>query len=888
MKSKSKSKSSRGGSTALNECQNVLPGTPQAQKGGEDRIAAETQRQLEAQQKRIARFSEMLNEFRDHKVRCAAETVQQRRKHGITTISAESTPDTSPRSSPTFDAADAASSTSATDGEMISTITEFTNISSGSGGGAKKSKGKDRDKKGEKQQKPFVVTKINVKRGAAAGTDVVQPLTRSNIFAATSAENNPLNRTPISMPRIKAWKLSGLDRPQLNGQVRRRGPNATPGPVQRVHVAGKHPATAVEFDIGVDAEVEAEESMEESIRKSAELLSPEPFASAANSPVKVDVTAPARAPPLAAEMEASAAAAAAAAPAEDIYVEVCHVPTDTQGEYVEVAAEEDEEIEPVYMLAGPSGPAANTVPEYILAGPSGILDSDDEDEDEDECNETGQYANINSGSPDLEEASYGTYGTMMAEEFSSEMHAFAANGNVPSLALKIRDGCSINAVDETGRTLLMYSLKFGMIECSKWIVARGADVNMATAEGATALHYAALDGTNADVKLLLDSGADHRLADNELRLPLHWAMSNSSTHVLETLVSVSTAAEINAADCTGLTPAMWAAFYGNKEHLLRLQAAGADLHTTKDESGKSAIHLACQPYQGSCGALKVLLNYQSSFAQCNAGRSAVHYAAEVGNKKAIKRICAVRPQAVHDIDSSGRTPLHWAAACNHEHIVLKLLKYSAHPSRADNDGKTACDYARALGYTVVVAAIEAFVAQQREEGTQPRLGPASASTSSRSFEEDGAMKVMSDEARNLLKMLASGSCLYKFAKGGSGPLQQRYFWIDLFSGELCWTKSLYTLGRKDGSQVSSAQLKKVKAGSSAAVKARSDYDGVHAHKYGFTLVCKSRSVDVIAPSAIVYNIWVDGLQCLRRYATEVAGVDQKKVVASVSAESSDC
>merc|ERR1712166_1086990 len=81
---------------------------------------------------------------------------------------------------------------------------------------------------------------------------------------------------------------------------------------------------------------------------------------------------------------------------------------------------------------------------------------------------------------------------------------------------------------------------------------------------------------------------------------------------------------------------------------------------------------------------------------------------------------------------------------------------------------------------------------------------------------------------------------------------------------------------KGGGQASSAQLKKVSAGSSGAVKARSDYDGGHAHKYGFTLICKSRNIDVIAPSALVYNIWVEGLQCLRRYATEVAGADQKK------------
>ena len=803
--------------------------------------------------------------------------MQHKKKAGTTTIiSADSTPNTSPRTSPTPLDGEAAS-------DMITTITAFTNLSTNLGGEKQHPKKQAKVKK----QKPGVVVKV------AAGADAAEPLTRQNIFTATTAENNPLNRTPLSMPRVKAWKLSGLDRPQLNGQTRQRGPNATPGPAQRVRVAMKHPST-LPYDADADEDAASDGGNDiaaaviataspGAIRKSAELLSPEPIESASTSPEK---SSPEKSSPeKIAAVDADGGRviegeyielAAPAAVAE--YVEVCHIPADAQGEYVEVTAEE---IEPVYMLAGPSGPSS-LEPEYILAGPTGVVDSDDEDDDE--YDGTGQYDNLNAGSPDLE----ATYGTMMAEEFSSEMHAFAANGNVPSLALKIRDGCDINGVDESGRTLLMYSLKFGMMECSKWIIARGADVNVATAEGVTALHYAAHDGTNADIKLLLDSGADHRIVDRELRTALHWAMYNTSPHVLRTLIAISSAAEINAADCTGLTPAMWAAFYGNKEHILQLQDAGADLFTAKDEQGRSAIHLACQPYHGSCGALKVLLNYQSTFAQCNSGKSAVHYAAEVGNKKGIKRICAVRPQAVHDIDHSGRTPLHWAAACNHDQIVLKLLKYNAHPSRADNDGKTACDYAKALGHTLVVAAIEAHVAQQAEEGAQPRLGPAGASTSVRTFEADGALKVMSDEARDLLKLLAGGSCLYKFSKGGSGPLQQRYFWIDLFSGELCWTKDLYTLGHKGGGEASSAQLKKVSAGSSGAVKARSDYDGGHAHKYGFTLICKTRNIDVIAPSALVYNIWVEGLQCLRRYATEVAGVEKSRTVANASAASTDC
>lgn len=101
---------------------------------------------------------------------------------------------------------------------------------------------------------------------------------------------------------------------------------------------------------------------------------------------------------------------------------------------------------------------------------------------------------------------------------------------------------------------------------------------------------------------------------------------------------------------------------------------------------------------GKAKCLKRLLTYQNSFCMDNQGRSVVHHAAEVGAKKAIKCILSLRPQAVHDVDDNGRTPLHWAAVCRHPYAILSLVKHGAFVGRKDVHEKDALQYVKEHGF----------------------------------------------------------------------------------------------------------------------------------------------------------------------------------------------
>ena len=75
------------------------------------------------------------------------------------------------------------------------------------------------------------------------------------------------------------------------------------------------------------------------------------------------------------------------------------------------------------------------------------------------------------------------------------------------------------------------------------------------------------------------------------------------------------------------------------------------------------------------------------------------------------------------------------------------------------------------------------------------------------------------------------------------------------------------------------------------VQERRDYDPSGKHKWGFTLKCKYRDLDVIAPSELVYKIWVEGLRCLREYATTVVATATPvadEFVAETAAFCTDC
>lgn len=306
-----------------------------------------------------------------------------------------------------------------------------------------------------------------------------------------------------------------------------------------------------------------------------------------------------------------------------------------------------------------------------------------------------------------------------------QMHVASAAGDIRRLKALMAEGGDVNTPDKQGRTPLMYALRFDQIRAAQFLLEQGALVDQQTHDKSTALHYACFQGNEHSVKFLTDEAkANARIVDNEGRTPLHWSMHNRSIKVFDALLAHGdlNEADLNARDSSGMTAVMWACCYDSIEHLERLIALGADLRPM-DVEGKTAMHWSVRSHQIKC--LKKLLSYQNSFDMDRQGRSIIHHAAEVGNKRAIKLIATKRPQSIHDVDDNGRSPLHWAAVCRHVDVLQQLLRLGAYVSRKDVKGKSA------LQYTVEHEFVEGhqiLATAETYHADKPRLGPADAST----------------------------------------------------------------------------------------------------------------------------------------------------------------
>lgn len=541
--------------------------------------------------------------------------------------------------------------------------------------------------------------------------------------------------------------------------------------------------------------------------------------------------------------------------AENEYLEIQKTPApgskDTEGEYVEIRVGSNSDLLAAFAAIDDEGEGIEGID--VEGGESAVVPTVEA------TYETPTPVAVAPAAEDVEQAPYKP----------PEMLAYAAHGLTEKIEAGMNAGDNVNCYDQFGRTPLMYSLQYGQLDCARWIIMHGGNVDQQTADGATALHYAAHASTYAEVKILIGAGAK-LCADVDQRSPLHWAMHNPCPRVLNLLLSKATEVDINLIDTTQMSAVMWAAYYGYAHHIRKLRSVGA-LFDLQDENGLTALHWSTQA--AHIEPLKLLLSYKSSFVEDNNGKSVILFAAERGKAKHVKAIVSVRPQAVHDVDHAGRTALHWAAACRQPDAIRQLLKSGSHSKRVDVDGKNALDYARQFGFEECAAIISLHESTVVER--KPRHGPFMSSTTVRTLDETyGAenVKELTFEAREILKILANGTYLFKFCKGGKGALQKRYFWTDCFTGEVCWVKNA-TDTIKDSDQARSGYLLEVLPDVSEDVRSRVDYDPKVKHKWGFTLVCENRNVDIVAPSEAVYRIWVDGLDLLKQCASVVFGAN---------------
>lgn len=126
-----------------------------------------------------------------------------------------------------------------------------------------------------------------------------------------------------------------------------------------------------------------------------------------------------------------------------------------------------------------------------------------------------------------------------------------------------------------------------------------------------------------------------------------------------------------------------------------------------DHNKSSSLHFASS--DGDCSIIEEILRHapsSSAYLQDNEGLSALHVAAKMGNKPAVRLLLQFYPASAGIRDNYGRSFLHAAALQGHSSIVSHVIKNQMLENllnQQDRDGNTALHLAVEAGEYGVVS-----------------------------------------------------------------------------------------------------------------------------------------------------------------------------------------
>ena len=186
---------------------------------------------------------------------------------------------------------------------------------------------------------------------------------------------------------------------------------------------------------------------------------------------------------------------------------------------------------------------------------------------------------------------------------TTALHWAAYHDDAETVALLVRAGANVNAVNRYGVPPLAQACTNGNAAIVKLLLEAGADANATMKGGESVLMLAARSGNVEAVKALLARGAKPEARERLGQTALMWAAAEGHTAVVRALIEAG--ADINATLDSGFTAFFFAVRGGHLDTVRAFLAAGVDVNAMmqrpdrpagarRDGPGTSPLMLAVQ------------------------------------------------------------------------------------------------------------------------------------------------------------------------------------------------------------------------------------------------------------------------------------------------------
>ncbi|KAL9624189.1 MAG: hypothetical protein Q9204_007890, partial [Flavoplaca sp. TL-2023a] len=277
------------------------------------------------------------------------------------------------------------------------------------------------------------------------------------------------------------------------------------------------------------------------------------------------------------------------------------------------------------------------------------------------------------------------------------LHLAAMRGHYGVIEQLLQEHAKIDELGPNDETPLRIASDKGYTEVVDLLIRARAKVNTRDKKAmSTPLHKAAANGDEAMVDLLIKHGAHTEAKDAELMTPLHYACEAGKEKIVAQLLNKKS--NLEALGRRNMTPLVCAAASGQIQVLELLLKKKAYIKHQGDGS-MTALHWAS--YNGHYEAAAFLLDKRANPNAVNKdGRTSLHLAVMAGFFAVAELL--LRKGALPEAQCRAMNrPIHYACIEGKPEIVQLLLGYNA-DTEVESSGRRPLHYAAAKGLTPIL------------------------------------------------------------------------------------------------------------------------------------------------------------------------------------------